>query len=73
MLEIPRESFKSVAVKTSSFRKCGRVHITVSSFKEAYLELNWITDCDHPLDTPPSVIALFDKDPASNVNFSIFK
>lgn len=59
--------FLYFAVRSSSKRKCGKVHITVSSLKEAYLELNWITDCDHPLDVEPTHIALYTADPLTKV------
>lgn len=59
---------KFFVAKCFSKRQCGNVHITVSSLKEAYLELNWITDCYHPLDVKPKYIALFDKEPKVNVS-----
>lgn len=53
-------------------RKCGRVHLTVSSLQETYLEMNWITDCSHPLDVVPDIIALYEKDPRErNVGIEI--
>lgn len=56
------------SVQSSSKRKCGRVHITISSFKETYLEINWINDCFHPLDIEPTFIVLYDKDPRGRVS-----
>lgn len=46
-----------------SYKKCGRVHITVSSLKETYLELNWITKCDKARDVKPDFIAMYDYNP----------
>ncbi|KAJ8982728.1 hypothetical protein NQ317_019519, partial [Molorchus minor] len=39
---------------------CGKVHITVSSLQDTYLELNWITDCG-TLDIVPDYILLSSK------------
>uniref|UniRef100_A0A1Y1M5P8 Phosphatidylinositol-specific phospholipase C X domain-containing protein n=2 Tax=Photinus pyralis TaxID=7054 RepID=A0A1Y1M5P8_PHOPY len=43
--------------------KCGKVHLTVSSLEETYLELNWVTKCDSMYDMVPDEIALYDKNP----------
>lgn len=51
------------AFSAKPLRKCGRVHLTVSSLQETHLEMNWITDCNHPLDVVPDIIALYEKDP----------
>lgn len=62
----------SSTVKLTATLKCGEVHITVSSLKDVYLELNWITDCNQRLDTLPSHIALYDVEPENKVNVYVF-
>lgn len=52
-------------------RKCGKVHLTVSSLKDTYLEMNWISKCDKARDIKPDYIGLFDYNPRDrNVSFS---
>lgn len=43
--------------------RCGKVHLTVSSLEDTYLELNWVTKCDPMYDMVPDEIALYDKNP----------
>lgn len=43
--------------------RCGAVHLTVSSLGDTYLELNWVTNCDHPDDIKPEEIGLYDRNP----------
>lgn len=41
--------------------ECGRVHLTVSSLEDTYLELNWITNCGSLGDVIPEYILLSSK------------
>lgn len=47
------------------------MHLTVSSLKDGYLELNWITECSQH-DIKPEFIALYDSNPKErNVSKSL--
>ncbi|XP_017772229.1 PREDICTED: PI-PLC X domain-containing protein 1 [Nicrophorus vespilloides] len=48
---------------TIGIRKCGKVHLTISSLKDTYIEMNWITKCDKARDIKPDYIALYDYNP----------
>ncbi|CAH1183234.1 unnamed protein product [Phaedon cochleariae] len=45
----------SISSKGGSSR-CGKVHLTVSSYAETFLELNWITDCQRDATVPEYII-----------------
>ncbi|KAF5301496.1 hypothetical protein FQR65_LT08799 [Abscondita terminalis] len=47
----------------SDIDSCGKVHLTVSSLEDTYLELNWVTKCNKPTDLVPDEIALYDRNP----------
>ncbi|GJQ74573.1 hypothetical protein Trydic_g21434 [Trypoxylus dichotomus] len=49
-----------------SLTKCGKVHLTVSSLPDRYIEMNWITKCD-TLDEVPDFISLYSQDPRTPV------
>ncbi|KAK9736613.1 hypothetical protein QE152_g11442 [Popillia japonica] len=47
-----------------SLSKCGKVHLTVSSLKDSFLEMNWLMTCDSSGEAP-DIIALYNQDPRS--------
>ncbi|XP_065170050.1 uncharacterized protein [Atheta coriaria] len=60
---IGKDCAKGLPNPTLSTRKCGKVHLTVSSLKDTYLEMNWISKCDKARDIKPDYIGLFDYNP----------
>ncbi|XP_049820992.1 PI-PLC X domain-containing protein 1 isoform X2 [Aethina tumida] len=50
----------SVESIRSSYRRCGNVHLTVSSDPQSYIEINWITNCEEG-EVRPEYIALYPK------------